>query len=99
MVSLKPALKNKKGVVSKNTRRRKRQDYSFAREEAAACTGIQRRTSGLYMECSCLLRLTPSCIILFSPTQPQSDLTAKDLESGGKKSVITVADQSLPCKL
>lgn len=47
----------------------------FAQEEAVACNRIQRETSGLYMECSCLLRLTPSRIIPFIPTQPQSDFT------------------------
>lgn len=42
-------------------------------EEALACTVEQKGTSGLYSESSFLLRLTPSYIMPFIPTQPQND--------------------------
>lgn len=42
-------------------------------EEALACTAEQKGTSGLYSESSFLLRLTPSYIMPFIPTQPQND--------------------------
>lgn len=58
----------------------------LSEEEAVACTSEQKGTSGLYMECSWLLRLTPSYIMPFIPAQPQNDfplettIAVKDLQ-------------------